>query len=209
MSDIILQSFVTLFVVMDPIGLTPLFIALTAGTTISYRRKIAIRGVLFGAAVLTFFALVGPEFLALLGIEMSSFRIAGGAMLFLTGLEMVFGKRTTRRHERTEEAVSDDDLEDVSVFPLAIPFLAGPGAITSVMLLTEKQGDDLAGQVIVLGVLYAVLAIALVLFLMSNHLEKVLGQTVSSIFSRILGVLLAALALQYIIDGIRTALVIT
>ncbi len=206
MTDIVLQTFVTMFVIIDPIGLTPMFIGLTSGATTVYRRKMAVRGVIFGALILLFFALIGHEFLGLLGIEMSSFRIAGGAMLFLTGLEMVFAKRTNRRKESADKIVEDHDMDDISVFPVAIPFLAGPGSITSIMLLMERQNGDLAHQVTVLGITGVVFLICLVLFLLSDKLEKILGETVSSIFSRILGVLLAALASQYIIDGIRTAL---
>lgn len=205
MLDIVLNAFVTLFVIIDPIGLTPLFIGLTAGTSALYRHKMAIRGVLFGSAILLFFALLGHEFLGLLGIEMSSFRIAGGVMLFLTGLEMVFGKRSTRRIEKAEEYKDDEEHEDVSVFPLAIPFLAGPGSITSIMLLMAAQDGNVAAQATVLLVLGCVLLMSLSLFLLAPRLEKILGQTVSSILSRILGVLLAALASQYIIDGIRVA----
>ncbi|WP_135078669.1 MarC family protein [Terasakiella sp. SH-1] len=206
MTDIVLQAFVTMFVIIDPIGLTPMFIGLSAGATAAYRRKMALRAVFFGACILLFFALIGHEFLGLLGIEMSSFRIAGGAMLFLTGLEMVFGKRTTRRSEKAEEIKADEEMEDISVFPLAIPFLAGPGSITSIMLLMEAQDGNSEGQMMILGVTGGVLLVSLCLFMISDKLEKVLGQTVSSIFSRILGVLLAALASQYIIDGLRVAL---
>ncbi|WP_419799602.1 MAG: MarC family protein [Terasakiella sp.] len=206
MTDIILQTFVTMFVIIDPIGLTPMFIGLTSGANVAYRRKMALRAVLFAACILAFFALIGHEFLGLLGIEMSSFRIAGGAMLFLTGLEMVFGKRTTRRSENAEEIVAEHEMEDISVFPLAIPFLAGPGSITSIMLLMEGQDGNYEGQFVILAVTGVVLLVSLILFMLSDKLEKILGQTVSSIFSRILGVLLAALASQYIIDGLRTAL---
>lgn len=206
MVDIVLQAFVTLFVIIDPIGLTPMFIGLTAGATIAYRRRMALRAFCFGFGILLFFALIGHEFLGLLGIEMSSFRIAGGVMLFITGLEMVFGKRTMRRTEKAEEIKKDHEMEDISVFPLAIPFLAGPGSITSIMLLMEGQDGNIQGQSIILGVAFVVMLISLCLFLISHRLEKILGQTVSSIFSRILGVLLAALASQYIIDGLRVAL---
>jgi multiple antibiotic resistance protein len=203
MLDIALNAFVTLFVIIDPIGLTPLFIGLSAGATVAYRKKMAIRAVCFGASILLFFALIGPQFLGLLGIEMSSFRIAGGVMLFLTGLEMVFGKRTTRRSEKAGEFNDDAEVEDISVFPLAIPFLAGPGSITSIMLLMQAQEGDTLAQVTVLSVMICVVLISLCLFLLSHRLEKILGKTISSIFSRILGVLLAALASQYIIDGLR------
>lgn len=206
MIDIALQTFVTMFVIIDPIGLTPIFIGLTSGATMAYRRRMAFRAFVFGSCILLFFALIGHEFLGLLGIEMSSFRIAGGAMLFLSGLEMVFGKRTTRRTEKAEQVLHDDEMEDISVFPIAIPFLAGPGSITSIMLLMQSQDGHLPGQGMILGITLCVMVISLILFLLSHRLEKMLGETVSSIFSRILGVLLAALASQYIIDGIRTAL---
>ncbi|NVJ91470.1 MAG: MarC family protein [Methylocystaceae bacterium] len=206
MIDIALQTFVTMFVIIDPIGLTPIFIGLTSGATMAYRRRMAFRAFVFGSCILLFFALIGHEFLGLLGIEMSSFRIAGGAMLFLSGLEMVFGKRTSRRTEKAEQVLHDDDMEDISVFPIAIPFLAGPGSITSIMLLMQSQDGHLTGQGMILGITLCVMVISLILFLLSHRLEKMLGETVSSIFSRILGVLLAALASQYIIDGIRTAL---
>lgn len=206
MIDVMLQAAVTLFVIVDPIGLIPMFIGLSAGATASYRRKMAIRGVLFGTSILLFFALIGHEFLGLLGIEMSSFRIAGGVMLFIVGLEMVFEKRASRRSDKAEEIKADHELEDISVFPIAIPFLAGPGAITSVMLLMESQDGNFTGQATVIGVMIGVMAFSLCLFLMADKLEKIMGQTVSSIFSRLLGVLLAALASQYIIDGLRTSL---
>ena len=207
MFDIALQIFVTMFVIIDPIGLTPMFIGLSAGAPKSYRKRMAIRAVIFGGLILFFFALIGHEFLGLLGIEMTSFRIAGGVMLFLSGLEMVFGKRTSRRSEKANEFNSDEELEDISVFPLAIPFLAGPGSITSIMLLMEKHDGSFFAQSLVLGVTAGVLLISLFLFFMSERLEKIMGETVSSIFSRILGVLLAALASQYIVDGIRVALI--
>ncbi len=206
MTDVMLQAFVTLFVIIDPIGLTPIFIGLTSGAAASYRNKMAFRAVLFAASILIFFAFIGHEFLGLLGIEMSSFRIAGGAMLFLTGLEMVFGKRSSRRSKKADEALEDEELEDISVFPLAIPLLAGPGSITSIMLLMEGQDGNMEGQMTVLGVMASVLLISLILFLLSDKLEKIIGQTVSNIFSRLLGVLLAALASQYIIDGLRASL---
>jgi len=204
MLDIALNAFVTLFVIIDPIGLLPIFISLSAGATNAYRRRMAIRSVIFGAGILLFFALVGHDFLSLLGIDMSAFRIAGGVMLFTIAMEMVFEKRVTRRTEKAEE-FNDDELEDISVFPIAIPFLAGPGSITSIMLLMEAQDGNFAGQVTILSVMMGVLLLSLILFLLSGRLEKMLGQTVSSIFSRLLGVLLAALASQYIIDGLRMA----
>lgn len=203
--DVVLQAFVTLFVIIDPIGLTPMFIALTAGASVAYRRKMALRSVVFGALILAFFALIGPEFLALLGIEMASFRIAGGVMLFLTGLEMVFDKRTNRRNEKANEVKADHEMDDISVFPLAIPFIAGPGSITSIMLLMESQKASLMGQMAILGVAGFVLLILLFLCMISHHVERVLGQSISSVFSRLLGVVLAALASQYIIDGAREA----
>lgn len=206
MIDIILPAFATLFVIIDPIGLIPVFIGLTQGSDLAYKRKMAIRGVLIGGTILFFFALVGDEFLNVIGIKLYAFRIAGGIMLFLIALEMVFGKRTTRRSERAEETKEEIHQEDISVFPIAIPLLSGPGAITSVMLLMSQQSGSVEGQLTVLGVLLFVLIISLVMFLYSHKLEKILGKTISSIFARLLGVLLAALAAQFVLDGIRQAL---
>ncbi len=206
MVDIALTAFVTLFVVIDPLGLTPMFLVITEGGDKDFRRRMAIRGVLISTGILFFFAVIGNEFMTLLGISLSSFRIAGGFMLFLVALEMVLEKRSSRKSQKAEEVIEKEHLEDISVFPLAIPLLAGPGAITTVMLLMLAQEGQAMGQGITLAVLSLVLVICLVMFLLAERLARYLSETFINVLTRLLGVLLAALATQYMIDGIRAAL---
>ncbi|WP_206378187.1 MarC family protein [Sneathiella limimaris] len=214
--DVALTAFVTLFVIIDPLGLLPIFISVTKGTTLSHQRRMAIKGTLIGGAMLLFFALLGDKFLALLGVSLPSFRIAGGAMLFLMALEMVFDKRSKRR-ESSAESMRDEikahenehhAFDDVSVFPLSIPLISGPGAISSIMLLMSANRDNLVHQGTVLLVLGVVLLITLILFLLAPRLEKLMGVTFTQIVSRVLGVILGALAIQYIVDGIKLSFAI-
>lgn len=205
--DVALTAFVTMFVIIDPIGLLPIFISLTKGASLSHQRKMAIKGTLIGGATLLFFALLGDRFLSLLGVGLPSFRIAGGAMLFLMALEMVFDKRSKRRESSAEsmreEIMADRHYDDISVFPLSIPLISGPGAIASIMLLISANRDNVIHQATVLGVLAIVLLIAFTLFLLAPKLEKLMGVTFTQIVSRVLGVILGALAVQYIVDGIK------
>ncbi|MBL4666116.1 MAG: MarC family protein [Sneathiella sp.] len=210
--DVALTAFVTLFVIVDPLGLLPIFISLTKGSTVSHQRRMAIKGTLIGGAMLLFFALLGDRFLALLGVGLPSFRIAGGAMLFLMALEMVFDKRTQRRESRAEdmkdEVEGDTGFDDISVFPLSIPLISGPGAIASIMLLMSANRDNIIHQATILIVLGAVLLIVLILFFLAPRLEKIMGPTFTQIVSRVLGVILGALAVQYIIDGIKLSFLV-
>ena len=205
--DVALTAFVTLFVIIDPIGLLPIFIGLTKGTSLSHQRKMAIKGTLIGGATLIFFALLGDRFLSLLGVSLPSFRIAGGAMLFLMALEMVFDKRSKRRESSAEtmrgEIHSDETFDDISVFPLSIPLISGPGAIASIMLLISANRDSIVHQATVMVVLGVVLLIAFILFMLAPKFEKLMGVTFTQIVSRVLGVILGALAVQYIVDGIK------
>lgn len=205
MWNVIIPAFATLFVIIDPIGLTPVFVGLTKGTDQAHRRKMALRGVMIGGTVLLFFAFMGSDFLNMLGIDLSSFRIAGGAMLFLIAVEMVFQRRSSRRSESANKVAEEITPDDISVFPIAIPLISGPGAITSIMLLMGEQAGNFQGQMTVLAVLGVVLLIVLTLFFLSERLEKIMGKTISEIFTRLLGILLAALAVQFIIDGLLTA----
>ena len=193
----LITAFVTLFVVMDPIGLTPIFIALTTGTDAAHRRAVAIRACVIAAGILMLFAFLGEAVLGFIGISMAAFRIAGGILLFLTALDMLFERRTKRREDQ-----ADEPFPDPSVFPIAIPLLAGPGAIASIILLTGQAGDavTVAG---VLGMMLAVLVIALVLFLMAGMIERALGRTGITVVTRLLGMLLAALSVQFVLDGLR------
>ena len=205
--DVALTAFVTLFVIIDPIGLLPIFIGLTKGTSLSHQRRMAIKGTLIGGATLIFFALLGDRFLSLLGVSLPSFRIAGGVMLFLMALEMVFDKRSKRRESSAEtmrdEIHSNETFDDISVFPLSIPLISGPGAIASIMLLISANRDSIVHQATVMVVLGVVLLIAFILFMLAPKFEKLMGVTFTQIVSRVLGVILGALAVQYIVDGIK------
>ena len=197
--DLFIPSFVTLFVVMDPIGISPLFMALTQGMSTSKRRAVAIRACLIAGVLLTLFAFLGEGVLNFLGISMPAFRIAGGILLLLTALDMLFERRTQRRKDQSEETESDDDP---SVFPLAMPLIAGPGSIATVILLAG-QGDGLAGVGLALVVMSLVLVIAFVLFNAAPLLERLLRETGIKVVTRLLGMLLAALAVQFVLEGLR------
>ncbi len=199
----LITAFVTLFVMIDPIGMTPIFIALTNGMSSAQRRLIAIRACLVALVVLTAFLLVGEALLTGIGITLPAFRIAGGILLFLTAMEMLFEKRTPRREGSAE---TDQSLEnDPSVFPLAIPLIAGPGTITALILLAAERSDIL-GLGMVWLVLVSVLAIVMTLFALSGHIAKLLGKTGMVVITRIFGLLLAALSVQFILDGLNIAL---
>ncbi|RCK49460.1 MULTISPECIES: MarC family protein [Thalassospira] len=231
----LIPVFVTLFVIIDPLGLVPVFIVLTQGTSAAHRRRMAIRACLTSFFILAAFALIGEGLLGIFGIHMPAFRIAGGTLLFLIALEMLFEKRSQKRNQRAEQVqqeleedhdaektektkskasanastsghtIPDDEADDISIFPMSIPFLSGPGAIASVMLLMGKFEDNIAMQASVIGVVAVVMAIAFVFFLASNVVAKRLSPTVATVVSRLLGMILAALAVQFIIDGVKQA----
>ncbi|MXP42255.1 NAAT family transporter [Altererythrobacter soli] len=202
MIELFLSAFITLFVVIDPPGCAPIYAGLTHGATAVQRRAMAIRAVLIAGIILLLFTLVGQDLLGALHIELDSFRIAGGLMLFLIALDMVFEKRTQRREERAEKVMATPEVEDVSVFPMAMPMLAGPGAIASVMLL-ESGAGGIEGTLVVLAALGTVLLLTLLALLAASPLMKLFGARVEAVITRLLGVLLAALAAQYVIDGLR------
>jgi len=201
MSALFISAFVTFLVVIDPPGCAPIFAGLTREATAAQRRSMAIRSVLIAACILLFFALLGEELLGALGVSLSAFRIAGGIMLFLIAIDMVFEKRTERRENRAEE-VAASEVDDVSVFPMAIPMIAGPGSIASAMLLTARA-DGLAATAVVLGALLAVLLLTLVALLAAGPLMRLLGHKMEAMLTRLLGVILAALAVQFVLDGIE------
>ncbi|WP_299789101.1 MarC family protein [uncultured Marivita sp.] len=194
----LISAFVTLFVVIDPIGLTPVFIALTPGMTAQQRLAIAIRATVIAAGLLFLFAFFGEQVLGFIGISMPAFRIAGGILLFLTALDMLFERRTKRREGQAEL----DDAPDPSVFPIAIPLIAGPGAIASIILLTGSA-EGAVGMASVLGVMVLVLALVFLMFLSASLIERALGKTGIVVVTRLLGMLLAALSVQFVLDGIR------
>lgn len=192
----LITAFVTMFVVIDPIGLAPLFVALTQGMTDKARRRIALRATLVAVGVLLAFAAFGEALLSFVGISMPAFRVAGGILLFLTALDMLFERRTKRREDQ-----SDDAFNDPSVFPLAIPLIAGPGAIASVILLMGQR-PGLEGAAMVLGMTAVVLIMVLGFFVISGPIERALGKTGITVVTRLLGMLLAALAVQFVLDGL-------
>ena len=204
MTDLFLTAFATLFVIIDPPGCAPIFASLTHGAAAAERRKMAIRSVLVAAGILLFFGLLGEDLLRKLGISLAAFRIAGGIMLFLIALEMVFERRTQRREKRVDEVNATPEIEDISVFPMAIPMIAGPGSIASVMLLMSRS-DGLTESLVVLGALAAILILTMIALLAAGPLMRILGHKIEAMITRILGVILAALAAQFVIDGISVS----
>jgi multiple antibiotic resistance protein len=204
LTELFISALVTFFVVIDPPGCAPIFASLTAGTSSSHRRTMAIRSTLVAAAILVFFAALGERLLGFMGISLDAFRIAGGIMLFLIALDMVFEKRTERRNNRADEVLADPAHEDISVFPMAIPMIAGPGSIASVMLLTARS-EGQSETLVVLAALASVLVINFLGLLAAGPLMALLGNKVEAMITRVLGVILAALAAQFVIDGIRAS----
>ena len=202
MSQLFLSAFITLFVVIDPPGCAPIYAGLTKGATTAQRRNMAIRATFIAGVILLIFALFGEQLLGALHIELDSFRIAGGLMLFWIAFEMVFEKRTQRREERAEKVAATPEVEDVSIFPMAIPMLAGPGAIAAIMLLMN-EAQDLTQTFTVLGALASVLIITMLALMAAGPIMRLFGDKVEAAITRVLGVLLAALAAQYVIDGLR------
>ncbi|MFT4960572.1 MAG: multiple antibiotic resistance protein [Paracoccaceae bacterium] len=194
---VIVTSFVTLLVVIDPFGLTPMFVALTQGMEPTRRRAIAVRSCFTAAVLLALFAAFGETVLGFVGISMAAFRVAGGALLFLTALDMLFDRRSKRREDQAE-----DETPDPSVFPLGIPLIAGPGSIATIILLAGQQSEAV-GLALVIGVMLVVMGVVLVLFLAAGIIERLLGKTGIDVVTRLLGMLLAALSVQFILDGLR------
>lgn len=207
-SELFISALVTFFVVIDPPGCAPIFASLTTGASAAHRRTMAVRSTLIASGILLFFALLGEKLLASMGISLDAFRVAGGLMLFMIAIDMVFEKRTERRAHRAEDVKGQPDHEDISVFPMAIPMIAGPGSIASVMLLTSKA-DGLSGTITVLGALATVLVMLLILLVLAGPVMKVLGYKMEAMITRILGVILAALAAQYVLDGVKATFMVT
>ena len=202
LNELFLSAFVTLFVVIDPPGCAPIYAGLTKGASPAQARSMALRATWIAAIILLVFALFGQQLLGALHIELNSFRIAGGLMLFFIAFDMVFEKRTQRREERAEKIAATPEIEDVSVFPMAMPMLAGPGAIAAVMLLMN-EAEGWPEMIEVLAALAAVLAITAAALVAAGPLIRLLGDKVEAVITRLLGVLLAALAAQYVIDGLK------
>lgn len=200
-------ALVAFLVTVDPIGLIPIFLALTGGETASSRRRIALKGTLLGGAVLVLFALVGDGALKALGIGIPAFKIAGGITLLLLAVEMVFERRVQRRSSTAVNMAEEQqhDPAGVAVFPLAMPLIAGPAAITTVILQVSAQDGDLAGRLVVLLALLVSLAAVYAALVAASLLGRVLGPTLVLMLSRMLGLLLAALSVQFVLDGVKEA----
>jgi multiple antibiotic resistance protein len=204
--DFTASALATLLVTLDPPGLAPIVLALTEGMADGERRQVALRACLIAFAILTFFALGGGEILRLLGIGLPAFRIAGGMLLFWIAFEMVFQARGERKAQAAQSAVTIDRIRNVAAFPLAMPLLAGPGAITAAILLAGRAGSDPRLLAILIALVGAVLACCALVFLLAQRFARLLGVTGNIVLTRLLGVILAALAVQFIIDGTVAAL---
>ena len=203
-SNVYLNTFMLLFVAVDPVGLAPVFLALTQGTEWAHRRAMAVKGVALAAAILLGFALAGDRLLQALGIGLPAFRIAGGLLLFLLAIDMVFARQSGLRSTTVGEQHEAEAKQDISVFPLAFPLIAGPGALTTVLLLTAggPAGSQGPGLGPVLALLAAILALTLLSLLSAGWLLSRLGVTGANVISRLLGLMLAALAVQFVVDGV-------
>ena len=201
MVDYLLNALVTLLVTMDPLGLAPVFVVLTTGMAGSARRNTAYRASAVAAGVLVAFALVGEPLIGFLGISLPAFRISGGVLLFAIAFEMIFGLRMARKTNAAHDAANRDESDHVAVFPLAIPLISGPGAISATILLATRAPSAL-GTVLLLATILLMVGACLAVFLVANKAERLLGETGRIVVSRLLGLLLAALAVQFIADGI-------
>jgi multiple antibiotic resistance protein len=195
---LLIAAFFTLFVVIDPIGLAPVYVAITQGMDAKTRRRIAARSCITAIVILTIFGLAGAAVLDFVGISMAAFRISGGILLFATALDMLFERRTQRREDKGEEAVNDP-----SIFPLAMPLIAGPGAMATMILLMGQPNMDFLGYLSLVAVMMAVVACVFLLFLAAAPMERLLGDTGIKVVTRLLGMLLAALSVQFVLDGLR------
>ncbi len=203
-TDSMINAFTTLLVTVDPPGLAPLFLGLTQGMTRGERRQVAVRGSVIAFAILTVFALFGAGILSALGISMGAFRIAGGLMLFAISFEMIFEKRNERKEKTTDAAITKDHIHNLAVFPLAIPLIAGPGAISATVLIAGTM-DGVAGKVQLIGVIAVCLALVFAALILAERLNRFLGVTGRALLTRLLGVLLSALSVQFVVDGVKSA----
>jgi len=203
--DALINAFATLFVTIDPIGLAPIFIGLTDGMNKSERFAVGLRACIIALFLMTLFLIAGQAILDTLGITIHAFRVAGGLLLFYTAFEMVYGGRQERKQETSKKAVTADHIANIAVFPLALPLIAGPGAISAAILLSSEN-SSLEWQFALFGVIAAVLLLVFLAFLASNLIDRYLGTTGRMILTRLLGVLLAALSVQFVVDGLGAML---
>lgn len=201
--DVIVNAFITLFVTIDPIGVVPIFLAITIGMSKSERRAVAWRGASIAGFILILSALGGKAVLTTLGISIPAFRIAGGLLLFYIAFEMIFEKRQERHEKTSHRAITVDDIANIAAFPLAIPLLAGPGGISATILLSGTLGNTWEGLLVLIGIIILIMLIAAILFSLGERLEKLMGNTGRMVLTRLLGVLLAALSVQFVADGVK------
>ena len=203
--DYLTAALVTLLVVVDPPGLAPVFLALTQGMTQAQRNSVALRACLIATGVMAFFALAGEPFLRLLGITTPAFRIGGGLLLFAIAFQMVFDRKMLHKTDTVETAITQDHISNVAAFPLAIPLISGPGAITALMLLAaQSQGDPIKYASLYGSIIFAT-ASCYVCFRAAEMIDRLLGVTGNVVLTRLLGIVLASLAVQLILDGVRQA----
>ncbi|WP_173932184.1 MarC family protein [Chelativorans sp. Marseille-P2723] len=200
--DTLLNAFVTLLVTVDPPGLAPLFLALTAGMNRGERKQVAVRASLISLATLILFALAGNFILTMFGITLPAFRVAGGLLLFFIAFEMIFERRQERHEKSAERAITSDMIRNTAAFPLAIPLIAGPGAISATVLLSGSL-SGLAGRTALMAIIALVIAITYLVFFLAERIDRFLGETGRTILTRLLGVILAALAVQFVSDGAK------
>lgn len=201
--DLLVNALVTILVTIDPPGLSPIFLGLTAGMNRKERIQVALRGCLIAATILIVFAVAGSAILSLFGITLGAFRIAGGLLLFWIAFEMIFEKRQERHEKSAERAITKDHISNIAVFPLAIPLVAGPGAISAIILLSGSFADPVE-RLELIGVIIVCVLILFTALVIADRLDRFLGETGRMILTRLLGVILAALAVQFVIDGIQS-----
>ncbi|KKX33793.1 MarC family protein [Rhizobium sp. LC145] len=202
--DMLINALTTMLVTLDPPGLAPVFLGLTVGMTALQRRQVAFRGSLIGFGLLAAFAIFGSGILGLLGISIGAFRIAGGLLLFWISFEMVFEKRQERKEKTSQAAITIDHIHNIAVFPLAIPLIAGPGAISATVLLAGTFTGAL-DRVLLIAVIALIMLLVYATLLIAERLDRFLGVTGRAILTRLLGVILAALSVQFVVDGVRSA----
>ncbi|MEM7301037.1 MAG: MarC family protein [Pseudomonadota bacterium] len=199
--DVAINAFVTLFVTIDPPGQAAIFLALTAGMVRRERSQVALLAVLTATGILAMFMFAGAAILNALGVSLAAFRVAGGLLLFYTAFEMVFEKRQQRHKKSAKRAITIDDIKNVAIFPLAVPLIAGPGAISATILLSA-QFSSLTEKLALFAIIASVCLIVYLVLILSEFIERVIGDTGRNILTRLLGILLAALSVQFVADGI-------
>lgn len=202
-TDLLISALTTLLVVVDPLGLVPIFLSLTPGADASSRRQIAFLSAAIAFGILAAATLFGATLLDLLGISLPAFRVAGGLLLFFMAFEMLFERRQPRKKATADTAMSKDDIRNIAAFPLAIPLMAGPGAIAACILLAAQVEGNVVALSSLIAITAAVCLSCVIAFLLATPIDKMLGVTGRTVLSRLLGVLLAALAVQFVADGVR------